>query len=67
MDLLINGSTVNVPKKVETITELMQHLELKSPVIIVEYNDEILKKDEYKQTNINNGDKVEFIQFVGGG
>lgn len=67
MDLLINGSTVNVPKEVETIVELMQHLELNSPVIIVEHNDEILKKDEHKQTNINNGDKVEFIQFVGGG
>jgi len=67
MQLTINGEQMNVPSSIKTITELIEHLELKSPVIIVEHNDIILQKGEHEKTEIKSGDKIEFVQFVGGG
>ncbi len=67
MELLINGTTLDVPKTINTITELIAHLDLKSPVIIVEHNEIILKDGEHEHAQVQAGDKVEFVQFVGGG
>ena len=67
MDLVINGSTMTVPSSIETIRELIDYLDLQSPVIIVEHNEEILQKDDHEQVKIQAGDKIEFVQFVGGG
>jgi len=65
--LLINGSTVEVPSTIHTISELIHHCQLNSPVIIVEYNQTILQKQEHETTEITEGDKIELVQFVGGG
>ena len=35
--------------------------------IAVEVNGRIIKKDEYSSTQLNDGDKVEVVNFVGGG
>lgn len=67
MKLHINGENVEVPKTVKSITELINHLDLNSPFIIVEHNHVILKNDEHEDTTVSSGDKVEFVQFVGGG
>jgi len=65
--LLINGSMMEVPMSIQTVTDLIKHLDLSSPVIIVEHNQVILKKDEHENAQVKDGDKIEFIQFVGGG
>lgn len=67
MEILINGTTLEVPKTINTITELIAHLNLKSPVIIVEHNDIILKDGEHEKVQVQAADKVEFVQFIGGG
>jgi sulfur carrier protein len=67
MDLIINGESQKVPETVNTMQQLIAHLELKSPVIIAEHNGTILQKDAHERTEINHGDKIEFVQFVGGG
>lgn len=67
MDLRINDEIVNVPPSIHTITDLICHLALSNPFIIVEHNHLILKNDEHAHTKINDGDKIEFVQFVGGG
>lgn len=67
MKLLINGAQMEVPASIQTITELIEYLELSSPVIIVEHNDEVLQKGTHEQTIVQDGDKIEFVQFVGGG
>lgn len=67
MNLRINDEMIHVPKSIQTIADLIHHLELKNPVIIVEHNHVILKNDMHKQTKIQDGDKIEFVQFVGGG
>jgi len=67
VNLHINGAKVEVPASVQTVTDLIAHLDLSSPVIIVEHNQVILKKDEHENAQIKDGDKIEFVQFVGGG
>lgn len=67
MNLRINDEMVNVPQTLGTITDLIRHLELSNPFIIVEHNHVILKTDEHANVTINDGDKIELVQFVGGG
>lgn len=67
MDLIINGNHMQIPEDVSTITNLIDYLKISNPVVIVEHNDNILQKDDHKNTVIQTGDRIEFIQFVGGG
>lgn len=67
MNLTVNGRDVSVPTSIKTVKQLIEHFDLQSPVIIVEHNEVILEKGEHEQTEIAEGDKVEFVQFVGGG
>lgn len=63
----INGELVTVPTTIDTVTELIHHLKIKNKIIIVEHNERILEKTDHHQTEIAAGDKIEFVQFVGGG
>ncbi len=63
----INGEMMDVSVDVNTIEQLVNELELKSPVIIVEHNQVVLKKAEHSETKVYEGDQIEFVQFVGGG
>ncbi|MEI3604189.1 sulfur carrier protein ThiS [Pseudogracilibacillus sp. SE30717A] len=67
MNLTINGVKMKIPKTVQTVTDLIDHLELSSPVIIVEHNEVILQNEIHGQVSVSEGDKIEFVQFVGGG
>jgi len=67
MQVQINGSVMELSSKIETVAQLMEHLELKSPIIIVEHNKIILQKEDHKTTIVEDGDAIEFVQFVGGG
>lgn len=63
----INGKAMDVSREIETIEQLIDDLSLKSPVIIVEHNKHILQKEDHPKTIVQEGDTVEFVQFVGGG
>lgn len=63
----INGKPLEISQEIETVKQLINHLQLKSPIIIVEHNQIVLQKAEHEQTKIATGDKIEFVQFVGGG
>lgn len=67
MDLQINGEQVKVPETIETITDLIDYFEIRNPVFIVEHNENILEKEDHAKTTVKAGDKIEFVQFVGGG
>lgn len=67
MKLLINGNYETVPTTITTIKEIIQHYKINNPVVIVEHNDEIIEKSAHSDTKIKDGDKLELIQFVGGG
>ena len=52
MKLHINGSIVEVPKSVKTISELIAHFDLSSPVIIVEHNNVILQTENTRMLKL---------------
>lgn len=67
MQLIINGNQIEVPSTIQTVSELLQHLDLNQKVIIVEKNEEILEKAMQPETLLSPGDKIELVHFVGGG
>jgi sulfur carrier protein len=50
-----------------TIIGLLAQLGLHSGRVAIEYNLHILPKSKWDETQIANGDRVEIVQFVGGG
>ncbi|EJR02512.1 sulfur carrier protein ThiS [Bacillus cereus] len=67
MNLKINGNQIEVPVSVETVAELLTHLELDNRIVVVEHNKDILQKDDHKDTSVFDGDQIEIVTFVGGG
>ena len=67
MKLLINGKYETVPTTISTIKEIMEHYQIKNPIVIVEHNHSIIEKTAYTKTKVEDGDKIELVQFVGGG
>jgi len=66
MILEINGDRRTVPA-VENVRELLRYLELGEDRIAVELNRKIVLRKEWHKTSINDRDKIEIVQFVGGG
>ncbi|WP_299092550.1 sulfur carrier protein ThiS [uncultured Metabacillus sp.] len=67
MSIKLNGEIVELGNDVTTIQQLLAHYKLADRLVIVEHNREIILKDQYETTSIQNGDEVEFVHFVGGG
>ncbi|MDS9472075.1 sulfur carrier protein ThiS [Sporosarcina pasteurii] len=62
----LNGNTQEIPKDVESVQQLLEHLNLEERILIVELNKNILNKSAYDQP-IMDRDQIEIIHFVGGG
>jgi thiamine biosynthesis protein ThiS len=50
-----------------TVRGLLDQLGLNAGRLAVEYNLQILPKAKWEETRIASGDKLEIVQFVGGG
>ena len=50
-----------------TIYNLLLDLKIDPSAIVVEQNMNIVSKESFMSTDINNGDTIELIRFVGGG
>lgn len=66
MNLQINGEKRQIPLSL-TVTDLLKTLDIDSRRVAVEINRVIIKKREYDNHNLNDGDAVEIVNFVGGG
>jgi thiazole synthase len=64
--LKVNGETKTLPA-VTSVAALLQDLGLDARKIAVERNLEIVPKSAYGQTILQDGDKLEIVNFVGGG
>jgi sulfur carrier protein len=67
MNIKVNGSMIEMQSSVRTVQDLLAFYEVSKRIIIVEHNSEIIAKEEYAKTAINDGDVFEIVQFVGGG
>ncbi len=66
MKLTINGEERSL-ENVSSLTSLLQNLGLKADRVAVELNREIVARGAWDATSLKDGDRVEIVQFVGGG
>jgi thiamine biosynthesis protein ThiS len=65
MNLTINGETQ--ASSAETLSALVEALGMKSDRVAVELNREIVPREQWPQTPLRDGDRLEIVHFVGGG
>jgi len=66
MNLIVNGEDKEYQTQI-TLLELMQDLNIVDKVMAAAVNMNIVKQDVWNQHELNDGDKVELLDFVGGG
>ena len=49
------------------LNELLNKLKIQKSKVAIEVNGEIVEKNKYPNLILNKGDKVEIVQFIGGG
>jgi len=65
MKLVINGEEQS--HAAATVAELVAQLGMKPDRVAVELNHDIVPRDRWPSTPLNDGDKLEIVHFVGGG
>jgi thiamine biosynthesis protein ThiS len=50
-----------------TVMTLLESLELKPGMVVVELNRDILERQSYQDVEVSDGDTIELVHFVGGG
>ncbi len=66
MRLQINGESREFPGEL-TVGTLLDHLGLKGDRVAVELNREIVRHEQWANTALREGDRLEIVHFVGGG
>ena len=66
MKLKINGEDREVDDGL-TLTGLLETLQIRPARVVVERNRDIVPREIYSTTLINEGDTLEIVHFVGGG
>lgn len=67
MKIQVNGGDVDVPDGL-SVTELLKHQGVKmADMVSVELNGAILERKAFGTTLLKDGDRVEFLYFMGGG
>lgn len=66
MHLRVNGQDREVPED-ETLARLLSSLELPTGRVAVERNGDIVPRDRFEGTVLAAGDRLEIVQFMGGG
>lgn len=66
IEVTINGQTRKVAGG-RSIDQLLADLELHPRMIVVEHNHEIIDRERYAGTEVQAGDNLELVHFVGGG
>ncbi|MGD0467631.1 MAG: sulfur carrier protein ThiS [Terriglobales bacterium] len=65
MNLTINGETQT--SSAETLFALVAGLGMKPDRLAIELNREIVPREQWPQTPLHDGDRLEIVHFVGGG
>ena len=66
MKLQINGEEREVAEGL-TLSALVEQLGMKPDRVAVELNREIVSRQLWPETRLQSGDRLEIVQFVGGG
>lgn len=66
MKVVLNGKQEVLTGQM-TILELLQLKGIKPNTIVIEYNSEIVRKEDWQDIVIKENDSLEILRFVGGG
>lgn len=66
MQCTVNGELLYFETDI-TITALLDHLDVDDNRIVVEHNGELIKRSVFKKQVVKNNDRLELLEFVGGG
>jgi sulfur carrier protein len=66
MNLFLNGEPASAPEAV-TVAAFLESLGMPEKGVAVERNREIVPKSMYATVRLADGDRIEIVQFVGGG
>jgi sulfur carrier protein len=66
MKLQINGDDRDFTAPL-TLSGLVEQLGMKQDRVAVELNRDIVPRDQWPQTTLSDGDRLEIVHFVGGG
>ena len=66
MKVKINGDEQEFANSL-TLSALLESLQIRPGRVVVERNREIVPKSAYGSTILAEGDRIEIVQFVGGG
>jgi sulfur carrier protein len=66
MLIFLNGEKKEILSGL-TVKALLEHLEIKPERVAVEINEEIVRKATYAEVPVKENDRVEVVQFMGGG
>lgn len=62
----LNGEERDLPSGL-TIRGLLERLDLHERLVVVEWNREIVRREDYDSVTLSAGDAIELVHFVGGG
>ena len=62
----VNGDEREIPEGL-TVRQLLESLDLRPGLVVVERNREILSRERYDDVTVEAGDALELVHFVGGG
>ena len=66
MQVIVNGEPREVPPQIN-LQDLLRLLGLKEDRVAVELNRDIVRRDRWPETLLCDHDRLEIVQFVGGG
>ena len=66
MKIVLNGEPHEITRALD-IAALIAELALPAPALLVEHNGLALRRDEWPQRQLADGDRVEIVRIVAGG
>ncbi|MGQ0541225.1 MAG: sulfur carrier protein ThiS [Blastocatellia bacterium] len=66
MTIFINGESRDIEDSI-SLDRLLDSFSMPKQRVAVELNREVVRKKDWHETTIGNGDRLEVIHFVGGG
>lgn len=66
MKCIINGDPFTFDSEV-TIQDILDHLELDKKRVIAEHNQNLIQREDFVNQIVREDDRLELLEFVGGG
>lgn len=67
MQLTVNGKPQQLEAGITTAADLLVHLNIPRERVAVVVNENVVRRAQLSETNLNDGDVIEIITMVGGG